>query len=271
VAKAQDKEYNLDNTYPIEQNGTIHLNSNDAEVSILGTDRTDVHVVVHREVDIKGLKGKTGDFEMEVKNRGGDLYIRELKNENSTVIFGTIREKYRISIEAPKNVALDIDGDDDNYRISDINLGIKMDCDDSDIELIRARGDNFDFDVDDGSIHMDQGQGQLKLRMSDGKFYTANAHFNEIAADMDDGEIDVTTSLVDDGFYKFDMDDGDVTLRISGGGGRFEINHDDPGIYASDPFQKEGFDEHRTVYRLAGGKARIDIDTDDGDIKLETI
>lgn len=271
VSKAQDHEYNLDETYSINKNATIHLSSDDADVTIKGTDRSDVHVVVHHKVNIKGWKIESGDFEMDVKNRGGDLYIQEKKNENSKVLLGSIREDYEITIEAPQDVALNISGDDDSYRISDINLAVKLDADDADAEMRGMKGNDFDFNIDDGSIHMDRAQGKLRLRMDDGEFYATDAQFTEIDSDMDDGEVDITTSLTDGEFYLFDTDDGDISLNITGGGGRFEVEHGDARVYAGDNFEKASSHEHQTMYQLPGGKARIKIKTDDGDVELQTI
>lgn len=270
--QAQDHEYNLDETYSIEKNGTIYLQSNDAEVNIQGTDRSDVHLIVYRYVDVDGWEIKSEDrFEMIAENRDGDLYIREDKEENRRLIFGNIEEEYRIDIEVPRDVALDIKGDDDNYDISDINLGVKISADDSDIELGGMQADDFEFDLDDGSINMDVGQGKLKLNMDDGELYVRKASFTEIDARADDGEMDISTSLATDGFYRFDMDDGDLELNIAGGGGEFDIHHDDASIRVGSEFEERSSDEHRSVYRLQGGESRIEIDIDDGDVELRII
>lgn len=270
--QAQDHEYNLDETYSIDKSGTVHLQSNDAEVNIQGTDRSDVHLVVYRYVDVDGWEIKSEDkFRIIAENRNGDLYIREDKEENRRLIFGNVEEEYRIDIEVPMDVALDIKGDDDNYDISNVNLDVKISADDSDIELSNMRGENFELDLDDGSINMDSGQGKLKLNMDDGELYVRKASFTEIDVSADDGEIDISTSLAADGFYRFDMDDGDLELNIAGGGGEFDINHDDASIRVGNEFEEERSDEHRSLYRLPGGESRVEIDTDDGDIELRTI
>lgn len=269
--QAQNNEYNLDESYSIDKNGTIHLSSDDAEVSIEGSDRSDVHLVVYRRVDVDGWKLESeGNFKIEVENRRGDLYIREADTQKRRVILGNVREDYRITIEAPRDIALDLQGDDDSYEISDINLGVKIAADDSEIELNRAKGDEFDFDIDDGNIRMDEGRGRLKVSMDDGELFVRQADFSEIDADFDDGKLDITTSLKDDGYYGFDLDDGDVELNITGGGGEFDIHHDDQNVQVGGAFEEISSGEERSVYRLAGGSGRIEIDTDDGDIELRT-
>lgn len=270
--QAQDSEYNLDETYSIDKNGTIYLQSNDAEVTIQGSDRSDVHLVVYRYVDVDGWEIKSEDkFEMKVDNRNGDLYIREADRNNGRFVVGNVQEEYRINIEAPRDVALDINGDDDSYEISDFNSAIKLDADDTDIELSGMNGESFEFDIDDGSINMEEGQGSLKLDFDDGEFYVRRADFTEIDVSADDAGMDISTSLSDDGFYRFDMDDGDLELNIAGGGGEFDIRHDDSDLRIGDEFEEVSSDEDQSIYRLAGGDARIEIDTDDGDIELRTI
>lgn len=269
---AQDHEYNLDETYSLGENGTIHLHSNDAEVNIRGTDRSDVHLVVYRYVDVDGWEIKSEDnFKMVVENRNGDLHIRENNDENGRFVVGNVRKEYRITIEAPRQAALDIRGDDDKYEIFGFDAAVKLNADDAEINLGELTGDDFEFDIDDGTINLDQGQGKMKLNMDDGELFVRQADFTEIDARSDDGTIDITTSLSGNGFYRFDMDDGNVRLNVSGGGGEFDIRHDDPSVRVDPDFEDIRSDEEYSVYRLAGGEAKIDIYSDDGNIELRTI
>jgi hypothetical protein len=270
-AQAQDQEYNLDETYSINKNGTIHLNSDDAEVTIKGSDRKDVHLVVYYKLDVDGWEIKSGDkFEIEVEDRNGDLYIREADYKGDRVLVGSISEEYRISIEAPRDVAFDIKGDDGTYEISEINSGITMSADDSDIKLTDVRGDRFFFDIDDSTVGIDEGRGNLNLELDDSDFRVRNGAFSEIDAVFDDTDVNITTTLSDNGTYSFNMEDSDLILGITGGG-EFNIHHDDTDISTSDNFERSSSDEDYSVYHLAGGKAHIDIDSDDGDIDLRTI
>lgn len=268
-AKAQDNEYNLEENYAIERGATLHLDSDDAEVTMKGTDRDDVHLVVYRRVDVDGWEIKRkGSFSIDVENRGGDLYIREDDSDQINVVMGSIDIDYRITIEAPRNIALDIDGDDDVYEISDFNGDLKFTVDDAEAKFANMNGELFDFNLDDGMIEMDGGQGALELDMDDGSLYVTDGSFRKIRADYDDGEIDITTVLSNDGLYDVDMDDGTVEVNITGGGGEFEIFHDDGNVRADGDFKEISSDEEITVYQLSGGNAQFDIDTDDGDVKL---
>ncbi|MCW9708762.1 DUF4097 family beta strand repeat-containing protein [Fodinibius salsisoli] len=269
---AQDEAFKLNETYPIAEEGTLHLVSDDAEVTIEGADRSDVHVVIYRHVDMDGWKvEKSGTFDVEVKQRDGDLYITEKSDEERRVVVGSVKEEYQITIQAPHDIALDIQGDDDRYTIRNINRGIRLEADDTEAEILNAGGQQFNFSMDDGRINMDRGQGSLELSMDDGTFSVAQGTFDNWNTQMDDGIITLGTRLVDGGSYSLDMDDGSLKLNIAGGGGRFIINHDDPEIDFGGSFEAVRAGENHSEYRLAGGNAEVEINTDDGEITLSVI
>lgn len=268
---AQGNEYNLNETYDIASDGTLYLNSDDAEVQIEGTDRSNVHLLVHRQVEVDGMEFKSeGEFKMEVENRNGDLHIRE-NDGTQRMMIGVVREEYQITLEIPHNVTLNIGGDDDTYQIWNINGNLSLNADDSEVELQDMTGDDFDFDIDDGSIRMDGGQGALKLRMDDGEFAVRQAEFTEIDAESDDGDMYIETSLADEGFYLFELDDGDIEFGIPDGGGVLDIHYDDSEINTDEKFEKMSSGEERFLYRLPGGNAQIEIGIDDGNLELRTI
>ncbi len=159
---AQEDAFKLNETYPIVDGGTLHVTSDDAEVTIEGTDRSDVHVVIYRHVDVDGWKVETsGTFDVDIAQKDGDLYITENSNEQQRVVVGSVKEEYQITIQAPRNIALNIKGDDDEYTIRNISQGITLEADDAEAEIINAGGSEFKFDMDDGRIDMDGGQGSL--------------------------------------------------------------------------------------------------------------
>lgn len=272
TAQAQDDNtFELNETYPMVQGGTLHLSSDDAEVTIQGTDRPDVHVVIYRHVEVDGLNiSKSGTFDVEVEQREGDLYITEKSDEQYRVVVGRVEEEYQITIQAPRDIALSIIGDDDRYTIRNIDRSISLEADDTAAKIINAGGQQFDFSMDDGRIAMDQGSGELRLSMDDGTFRAGKAAFSSWETEMDDGTIELGTDLVDSGTYTLSMDDGTLDLHVVDGGGRFMINHDDPGIELEGHFEVIRTREDYSEYRLPGGNAEVEINTDDGAITLST-
>lgn len=273
AAAQSTDEFNLDEVYAIDQNGTVSLQSDDARVTITGSDRSDVRVVVRYKREVKGFTIGDGDrFEMIVEERGGDLAIYEKERDNgSRLSVGSVKEEYEIRIEAPRSVAFNLEGDDETYRIAGIDGSIRLDADDTDIELSDCNGDDFSFSMDDGSISMDGGSGRLVIELDDGEARIMNGNFNEIELEGDDSNITITTRLDDEGSYRFDFDDADLQLNIIGGGGDFDIRHDNADISVGREFEEVLDDKNRSIYRLLGGNAKVSIDTDDGDIDLRVI
>lgn len=266
-------EFNLDKVYSIDEGGTISLNSDDAEVTIEGSDRNDVRIKVYYKLKVKGLSiGKNEEFEMIVEEQNGNLNIYEKERDfGNKVVFGSTNEEYRITIEAPRSVNLDLEGDDEDYRISSIDGSLNIKADDSQVDLNDCRGDEFFVELDDGDLNMNGGKGELRLDIDDGDARILNGDFSNIQIDTDDSELDITTRLADNGNYRFDLDDGDLRLNIAGGGGEFDIRHDNADISASSEFERKMEDDDRSVYTLPGGDATISISTDDGDITLRVI
>ena len=267
--EAQNKEYILDEDYDLSAGGTVFLDSNDAEVKILGNDRYDVHVNVYHRVDVDGIEwGSDGDFKMNVIQRDGDIYIEEAERNNNSFRIGNINREYRITIKIPRGVSIDIKGDDGTYEISDTGGAINLAADDSDINIINATGEDFTFKIDDGTIHMDKGQGKLAITLDDGEFRVENGRFREIDASGEDGDLYFATELMDDGKYYFGIDDGDLDLDILKGGGSIEFVHDDTDINTFGEFSIISERKDKTIYSLKGGSARVEIESEDGDIVL---
>ncbi|MDZ7772478.1 MAG: DUF4097 family beta strand repeat-containing protein [Balneolaceae bacterium] len=272
-AVAQDsREFNMDETFAVDAGGSIVLDSNDAEVEIRGADRSDVHVVVHYRRTSRGVQiGGDRDFEMVAEERGGDLVLRErIRGESDfNISLGSVEETYRITIEAPRWVNLDLNGDDDNYSIRGINGDIAINAEDGDLWLQDCGGSSFRFTLDDGDLEMDGGRGELILRFEDGDVDIRNGAFTDIRTDADDGDLRLETSLADDGSYRFDSEDGDLHLYVTEGGGEFVVDHDDPSVRASSAYEKLQEEEYRSRWRLSGGSARVDLRTDDGRVYLD--
>lgn len=268
---AQDDIFTLDENYPLSEKGTIYLNSDDANVRIIGSERTDVHVKIYRKITRKGVVFGKESFAVEVKSRNGNLYIQDIQQNVNVSIVGYMREEYEITIETPDHANLDIKGDDDDYDIRSVNGSIAMDIDDADAKLTNCGGDSFDFDFDDGDLTMDQARGSLRLSLDDGEVTIKNAAFESMDVTADDGDIEIATELKDNGSYSFRMDDGDIDLTVLKGGGTFQIYHDDGHISASQAFNIKVKEDDETEFELNAGNARVKMRTDDASVRLRSI
>ncbi len=268
----KNREFTMDQSFNLADNGTIHMNTDDADVKITGTSIDKVKVVIYRKIKQGGLRwGDEQDITVDVYNRDGDLYISDRQNNGSSwTLMGYSYEDYRITIEAPTKASLEIKGDDDDYVIRNIHGDVDLTVDDGDVQLMDCRGSKFTFRIDDGDVTMNTGKGELYADIEDGDLEISNASFRELVAKSDDGNITLETSLNSLGNYKISCDDGYVELFITGGGGNFDIDHDDGRISASSQYDLIDKSEHSSNYKLPGGNASVVIRADDASIRLRT-
>lgn len=267
---AQDGEFHLDQVYKIDKTGTIELSSTDAKVFVTGSLRPDVHVKIDRKVTMKGWYSSKEEFNVEIEPDNGNLRIREHQQSFQTGVVSYYKEEYTIEIQAPEGVSLTVRGDDGDYYIKNVNGAISLSLDDADVELADCKGDRFSFKVDDGDIRMDKGRGTLEINADDADVEIYHAQFNSIYADVDDGDLIIETSLASKGVYQFKSQDGSIALNITGGGGDFEIRHDDGHVSTSGGFKTIHESEDETRVTLGNGSAKVTVRADDASVKLSS-
>ena len=95
-----------------------------------------------------------------------------------------------------------------------------------------------------------------------------SAAFEKIMADVDDGDFVIETSLSDTGDYYINGQDGLIAMTVLGGGGKFDIRHDDARVVAEGDFTTVEKSEDRTRLTLANGSAKVNIHSDDARVRL---
>ena len=264
-----DKEFHMDEVYEIASNGAFHLRASDADIQIIGSERSDVRVKVDRVEVVRGLSSRSRDFDMEVENKGGDLYVTERRGQGTHINIGYHRLDYKILIELPKAASLRIRGDDDDYYIKNVNGGISMRADDGDIELVDCGGESFEIELEDGNLRMNEGAGKIYLEMDDGDADIINAAFERVEINLEDGSLNLETALSDNGTYELRADDADIDLVVLKGGGEFMIRKDDGRVRYTREYELIEETDYRTELKLPGGTASVRIRTDDGRVSLE--
>lgn len=270
IAQNKNQDFHLDKEYKVAASGTLNLSASDAKVQITGSSRKTAHVKIDREVNSKGLTFGSEEFRVDVEEKEGNLVIKEYHRSMNVAVVGYHYEKYTILLELPEGMSLRVKGDDGDYLIKSINGSIDASLDDGDLELIGCKGNEFKFRLDDGDIKMDEGRGNLEVDADDADVFIQKGNFSSITARMDDGDFVVQTSLSDNGDYRIDSQDGLVSLTILGGGGTFDIRHDDGRVLTEGKFNVVEESEDRTQLTLAKGKAKVDIRADDGRVRLIT-
>lgn len=264
----EEGEFHLDETYSLGANGVIHLYSEDADVRITGSDRSDVHVKIDRVEYVNGIQSGRRNFTVNVEETNGDLFIKERRSGNVRISIGTFRTEYKITIEMPRNGGLKIDGEDDDYVIRSVDGAISMDVEDGDIEIIETKTAKVDINIEDGDIRLGGGVGSIYLRTEDGDVDVRNGAFDRVDIDAEDGSISIETTLDDNGSYEINSEDADIEFVVLAGGGLFYVAKDDGRVSSSSPFKVEEERDHRVRLSLDGGKADVDIRVNDGRVRF---
>lgn len=268
-AVAEDR-FDLDETYQVAPDGTIELSTRDADVTIVGSQRDDVHVEIRWRRTLTGLGVVQGDFEVEITRSGGNLSIREVPRDRSVMAVGMLNTTYEVRIQAPAGVSLDLRGDDDDYDISDINGRIALEADDGNIRLRQCGGDEFDLTFKDGELEMDGGSGALRLQYDDGRADLRGVTFRDIRMKGNDGSLRLRGDLGGDGRYAFELDDGSMDLDVGDGGGDFSF------VYADGRLELKGgagtadvrYDDGRAVL-IDSRFERLRVDAQDGSLDFD--
>ncbi|PIQ47077.1 MAG: hypothetical protein COW03_17305 [Cytophagales bacterium CG12_big_fil_rev_8_21_14_0_65_40_12] len=268
VNAQKDGEYHLDQTYTIATNGTLYLDSEDANVNITGSSRTDAHVKIDRVVETRGFSSGRNEFRFDVEDRAGNLYLTERRRGGVTVQVGYSRTDYTINIELPRSVSLKVKGEDDDYIIRNIDGKISIESEDGDIEVIDCHGSDFQFKLEDGDLKVEGGNGAISVDIEDGDVDIRKGNFDRIEMDVQDGSVILETAIADNGIYDIKAEDARVDFVVIKGGGEFLVLKDDGSLRTSSDFETLQESDHRSLVKLAGGNAKIEIRTGDGRVRL---
>lgn len=263
--------FDLDEVYSISENGTVHLDSEDAEVQITASERSDVRVQVRYSQKKGGLwssKGSTLE-EFEITERNGDLYLNDIfNNRNNFVFFGWTNTDYVIEIEIPKSVNIELRGEDDDYELKGITGDIELDAVDGDV-VIRDCTSKIDLEMVDGDVSIKRCSGKAKIELVDGELQISRGQFEDLKVETVDGDMDIETSLKSDGNYRIATTDGDVSLEITKGGAEIRIDRGDGDVNVCREFKERRSRSADLAYQLEDGGAEIYMLTVDGDIDLK--
>lgn len=271
VNAQKNGEYHLDQAYTIAPNGTLYLDSEDANVNITGSSRTDVHVKIDRVVETRGFSSGRSEFTFEIEERGGNLYLTERRRGGVSIQMGYSRTDYTIDIELPRSASLKIKGEDDDYVIRNIDGRISIESEDGDIEVIDCFGSDFQFKLEDGDLKVEGGNGAISVDIEDGDVDIRKGNFDRIEMDVQDGSVILETAIADNGIYDIKAEDARLDFVVIKGGGEFLVLKDDGSLRTSSDFETLQESDHRSLVKLAGGNAKIEIRTGDGRVRLSKL
>lgn len=264
--------FHLDRVYPVNPRGTLTLITSDADVAIVGEERTDVHVVVDyvSEIKCRGRVRKSGKFGVEISLSGGGLILEDRHPALSVSgNVSVITHKYHIRIRAPRTMDLHIRCEDDDYVVRGMRGTVDLRMEGGNASFTDMHGDRFAFKVGDGDCRMKGGRGRVQASVGDGNLILEKGEFTSLEGAVGDGTIMVETTLADGGRYDLRAGDGTLRFAVAAGGGTFWTSVEDGEVRAGPRFRLlEQTDETRR-YVLPGGSAGIRLKAVDGTIILE--
>lgn len=266
ILQAQNR-YELHETYEIAKKGALTITTEDADVSITGTDRNDVEIHVFREVTLMGISDEE-EFEILVEKQDGNLFIRDRKESNNDFFVGYRSIQYTIGIQVPRNIKLYISEDDGDIHIRDMRSSLEVNCEDGDLIIENFDGESVNIMVEDGDIILKEVKGHLTVSTEDGDVLAKNCAFEKVDISTEDGDIVVESALVKKGQYDIKAEDGDVEFGFSGSGAILHLRSDDGSISKTGQFDTITEDEAYAELAFGDTSATISILTEDGRIKV---
>ena len=269
IMVSAQNEFHLEEEFKIDADGTLYLESEDADVTITATDRSNVYVKIDRVVKVKGVSSENYQkFDFAISERNGNLYLEERSESRINFTVGYMSEDYTIDIEVPRQVSLDLEGEDDDYVIYSAGGEITLEVEDGDAEIKDFKGSGIDFLSEDGNLHLEGGSGYLHVETEDGDIEVEGGDFKDVDVETEDGDVELVTNLYSRGEYVFKTDDGDLELIFPEGGGMIEIHHDDCDIRTSEQYRLVRDSEDKTVVQSGNGDADVKIFIEDGSVRL---
>ncbi|MDA8693476.1 DUF4097 domain-containing protein [Saprospiraceae bacterium] len=280
-------EYSYEETHAIAQDGLLTLDTEDAQVSITGTSRSDAYVKIYKKVT--GKQKTNQEFDIEYIEEDGNLTIKEKRRKSSYTTGWNTKTIYEVELGLPAGVSIDIKGEDDNYTITNINGKMKIHSEDGDIEISDCNPIRLDIHLEDGDIQLTNVNTETDIQLEDGNIKADNCAFGNTALNLVDGDIklnDVSLGtakiITEDGNVsisvkcdsktqvKINTEDGDIKLKTSGEGSTIGVSYQDGDVdYNSGDYDLiHKTKRSKELKTKKSGEASFVISVEDGDVRL---
>lgn len=249
-AKKIDKKFH--EKFNVTEGARLLLYHGDGDVIISAWDRDEVEIKV-RYVTTAGIVGIGGnvDFDVEFSQEGRDIVVRGKETSTGGVVIRSgMDSEYKYTIQAPSWVALQLDGDDGDVKVSDWRERIECTLDDGDVVLKNIEAPSVELQLEDGDVDIVRLSARLDVSLDDGDVVLKDCVMKRCAIDLEDGNVEMNDC---EGDFKISVDDGDVEMRRVKAG---EIKVD-------------GEDGHISIGLVRSDNLMLDIATDDGNVIVE--
>lgn len=282
-------EYSHEENYTIAQDGLLTLDTEDANVTIIGTSRSDAYVKIYKKVT--GKQKTNQKFDIEYIAEGGNLTIREKRNKKggSYTMGWNTKTTYEVELGLPKGVSMNINGEDDNYMITSINGDITIKSEDGDIVMSDCTPDDLSIRLEDGDVKLTEVQSNFVMHMEDGDLVTENCKFGDLKIgmedgdvilrdvslgnteiDAEDGDISITTECNKNTNVNIETEDGNVTIKTKGEGATIKVSYEDGDVrYDNSDYDLINKTKRSKELKTSkSGDATFNISVEDGNVRL---
>jgi DUF4097 and DUF4098 domain-containing protein YvlB len=272
-ARAREINKDFHKSFDVRKGVSLHLKHEDGDVTIIPWDKDVVDVEVHYRAELKSLGiGGKHDFDVEFRQSDDVIHVIGKVKSSSSIGFRYFkRYEYTYTIQAPRYLQLDLEGEDGDINIENWRGKIYCRIEDGDIDLQDIFSKKTQIRLEDGDLHVDGLQGDLLVNGDDGDIVLRECKTRLCRIDLEDGDVTIKRS---EGDFEIDIEDGDITLdqvrsRM------LDIRAED-GDIELDLLKVSGIDlditaddGNVTVDLEFGISAAFSIDTDDGRIRVD--
>jgi DUF4097 and DUF4098 domain-containing protein YvlB len=274
----EDKK--IEQKYSAEAGGKLQVNSEIGSISIVGTDRNEVAIIVYargneEELDKFSVKMDQNGNTINIDGRYSRSHFRWFNNEWIEVAFEIeVPRKFNLDLQTSggnievENLEGDIEGETSggNLTCEDVSGTVRMETSGGNVDIRRVSGD-FNLETSGGNmfaqevtgpLHMETSGGNIDVRECDGKLYASTSGGNIRASLKSNQGIDLSTSGGNIAIRIPSTITADVHAEASGGDVSCELEYSGK--------IKEG----SMKGKINGGGNIIQLETSGGDITIDS-
>ena len=268
-------------TYPFQSGGKLILDSDIGDITVNGTDKNEVSIVV----TAKGSTEKLERFTVSSSQDGNTVRIDGKMKHHYFHMFGNNTPDVRFDVQVPKSCNLRLETSGGDITIDGVKGTIDGETSGGDLDLrhldgtvrmntsggnvllktgsgeftLETSGGNMSGEDVTGPVHLETSGGNIELRNCDGKIYASTSGGNIHAVLKDNKGVDLSTS------------GGNLTVRLPKSIAA-DVNAEASGGDVSCDFPVTGKLREGALHgKINGGGNIIRLETSGGDIVINTV
>lgn len=254
-------------TYSLSAKPEVRVETNDADIRVLASDRKDIEAVV----TANGYKIGPGGVSISEKQTGDRVEINVHVPSFHLFSFG-LHKSVHVELSIPRQADLDLHSGDGQITTENLNGRAALRSGDGNIQITSGKG-TFEIETGDGRVECQNIEGDLRAETKDGGI-RIDGVFTTLDLNTGDGSIDAEAragSKMASG-WSIRTGDGSVTLRLPDGfPADLDVHTGDGHITMDFPMTIESgasLKQNAIRGKVNGGGQLLEIKTGDGNITL---